>query len=132
MPVVCNDKQWIWLSKSWTTRYRNRLWNDKTPIPMRVPAGSLWDSGLLETAMAVFYMDHDAVDLDRETLAGFVAQSGIVISPVDIDGVDEILMEQRSAWDLLPEEMKPIVGLNREEEREERYRRESERQQRPR
>ncbi len=119
MPVVCNDKQWIWLTKSWTTRYRNRLWNDKTPIPMRVKAGSLGNSGLLRSAMATFYMDHDAVDLDREALAGFTAKGGIVISPVDIVGVDEIPLEQRSAWDLLPEEMKPIVGLNREEEREE-------------
>jgi len=101
LPVVCSDSHWIWIVKSWLTRYRTSIWDARTPIPMRVRGGELAKSGLLGAAQAVLYLDGAHVDEDSAALAG-VADKVAVISPFAIGGVRTISTEGKVAWDLLP------------------------------
>jgi hypothetical protein len=107
LPTVCSHAQWIWLAKSWTGRFRNNLWSPRTPIPMRVPAGDLADSGLLDAAGTVFYFDHSGLERDRAALAGFARGGGRVVTPVEIPGVEAVVTgaderKGRSPWLALP------------------------------
>jgi hypothetical protein len=103
VPVVCNDAQWLWLATNWIGQYRNRLWSRNMPMIMRVPAGDLASSGLLDRAEAILYFDHGALDDERDTLAAFAADGGTIVSPVAIDGVTaRVLGETESPWTGLP------------------------------
>jgi hypothetical protein len=106
LPVVCNDAQWIWMSRSWSTRYRGKLWEEQTPIPMRVEPGNLAESGLLEPAGALFYLDHEKLEQDRSAIEGFAAEGGVVVSPVEIPNVEAKISGQTTLWDLLPLHMR--------------------------
>jgi hypothetical protein len=110
LPVVCNHSQWIWLTKSWTSRYRNRLWSDALPMIMRVPAGELAGSGILGSADALLYLDHDLVERDRDALGAFATRGGSVISSVPLAGVDATVAGDRLLWDLLPATMRPLAS----------------------
>lgn len=117
LPVVCSDAQWIWLVKSWLGKYRSTLWDARTPVPMRVAAGSLGESGLLGAADAVLYLDHSGVAGDAPALAA--APRGLaVISPLPIPGVRIVPTAGKSAWSLLPG-AKPSPRGALEEQREE-------------
>jgi len=119
VPVVCNDAQWLWLATNWIGQYRNRLWSRNMPMIMRVPAGDLASSGLLDRAEAILYFDHDALDDERDTLAAFAADGGTIVSPVAIDGVTaRVLGETESPWVGLPASINsamPTGGTEREE-----------------
>jgi hypothetical protein len=119
LPVVCGDDQWVWLQKSWMSKYRSSLWDERTPIPMRVPAGTLEASGLLDDSRAVLYLDHSQIGRDADALRRIASRVSIV-SPLPIPGVEIVPSRGRSVWDLLPEEYHPArpAGV-REEEREE-------------
>lgn len=106
LPVVCNDRQWIWLTKGWSTRFRNRLWSGNLPMPMRVRPGELADSGLLEAADAIAYLDHEEIEPDLETLEKYSSAGGMVVSPVPIDGVSTTDPKDRPLWSVLPDSMR--------------------------
>ncbi|HUT76840.1 MAG TPA: hypothetical protein VM285_04095, partial [Polyangia bacterium] len=113
LPVVCSHAQWIWISRSWTSRFRNNLWSPETPIAMRVPAGSLARSGLTAAARTVFYFDHSELEQDRTALDGFVRAGGRVVTPVEIPGIDGIVPGEgakkgRSPWLALPAEQQRL------------------------
>ena len=101
LPVVCSDKQWIWTTDGWGRRYRGALWNNETPIAMRVNGGHLAASHLLKDSDAVFYLDHSHIERDREALLAFVEQGGAIISPVAIKGIETVLTEVQKPWDKL-------------------------------
>jgi len=106
LPVVCTDAQWIWMAKSWSTRFRNKLWDPNTPIPMRIEAGALAESGLLGPASALMYLDHARLEEDRQAISGFAAEGGLVISPAEIDGVETKVSGETTLWDMLPFHMR--------------------------
>jgi hypothetical protein len=118
LPVVCGNDQWIWLTKSWISKYRANLWDARTPIPMRVPGGALEASGLLGASKAVLYLDHTQVGRDAEILRR-AADRVSVISPAPIPGVAIVPTGGRSVWDLLPEEYRPARPGGQEDAREE-------------
>ncbi len=122
LPVVCSHSQWIWVSKQWTSRYRRWLWEESTPIPLRVPAGELAASGLMERSKAIVYLDHAKFLEDFEALERFVEQGGTVISPVVLPGVDSVAPEPKQRfWELLPDAMQRPKGVKGEKNhREER------------
>ncbi|MDJ0765473.1 MAG: hypothetical protein QNJ97_21005 [Myxococcota bacterium] len=106
LPVVCNHAQWVWLAKSWTRRYRSWLWEETTPIFMRVRAGEFEKSGLMDAADAVVYLDHSKLDMDRQALDRFVAAGGTLISPVPIPNVETVdPKSEKTLWDVLPASM---------------------------
>jgi hypothetical protein len=121
LPVVCRDDQWIWLQKSWLGRYRSSLLDARTPIPMRVPAGTLAASGLGDAAGAVMYLEHGLAAQDAAALRKIAARGGVVISPVPIPGVKAVLSGEKPLWEQLPEGYRPerAAAGPREEEREE-------------
>lgn len=103
--VVASHSQWMWLSKAWTGKYANVLWETETPITMRVFSGELNKSGLLQHTRAVLYLDHTHLDRDFEALKAFAENGGTVISPVDISGVVTAAPTKepkKTLWDLLP------------------------------
>jgi hypothetical protein len=107
LPVVCNDRQWLWLIDSWMRRYGNRLRSTDMPIPMRVPAGGLEASGLLDQALAVFYIDDIDPGSDRSSLTRFGERGGTVITAGDVDGLETVLAKtDRAIWDYLPQARK--------------------------
>ncbi len=114
LPVVCSHAQWIWLARSWTGRFRNNLWSPQTPIPMRVPAGTLAASGLVDgTARSLFYFDHSGIEKDRPALEAFTRAGGRVITPVEIPGVEGTVLgadekKGRSPWLALPAEQQRL------------------------
>lgn len=119
LPVVCADDQWIWLQKSWLSKYRSSLWDERTPIPMRVPAGALEESGLLGVAAAVLYLDHERAREDAGALRR-VAKRVRVISPLPIAGVAIVPTGAKPVWSLLPAEHGPAPrAAAKAEEREE-------------
>ena len=101
LPVVCSDAHWIWIVKSWITRFRPNLWDTRTPIPMRVRAGELAASGLLDVADAVLYLDHSRAAEDAPALARAAGRVR-VISTRPIPGVAVVPPGMKSTWDLLP------------------------------
>lgn len=105
-PVVCTDSQWIWLTRSWTTRFRNRLWSETMPMPMRVEPGGLSRSGLLEYSKALAYLDHDRIEGDLEALEEFARGGGLILSPLPVDRVASTDPGNSPIWDALPESMK--------------------------
>ena len=119
--VVCNDKQWLWLAKAWTQQYRNQLHSDRLPIPMRVPAGTLADSEMDDSAAAILYLDHQHLSRDRAALARFAASDVPILSPLDIDGVPvTAIATDEAPLQKLPAHMKPPPSsTNRVRERDE-------------
>ncbi len=87
LPVVCTYSQWIWLAKSWTSRYRGKLLEEGTPIIMRVPSGELKASDLTKHARALVYLDRSGFEADRRALHAFSELGGVVISSSEIPGV---------------------------------------------
>ncbi len=105
LPVVVTHSQWMWMAKGWGNRYANNLWEEETPIPMRVMSGSLKESGLLEHARAVVYLDHTNLIRDLDALKSFSENGGVVITPIDISGVvtmSPTVKPKKLFWDLLP------------------------------
>lgn len=105
LPVVCTYSQWIWLTKAWTGRYRSKLLEESTPFTMRVPPGTLEESGLLENARAVVYLDRSGFDADRRALHRFSELGGTVISSSEITGIPTVVpdVEKRKRfWADLP------------------------------
>ncbi len=103
--VVSTNSQWMWMAKGWTNKYAGALWETETPIPMRVYAGELSRSGLLDNTQAVLYLDHSHLDLDRDALKAFADRGGTVISPEEIPGIATVTPTQKPrklVWDLLP------------------------------
>ncbi|MCP4603279.1 MAG: hypothetical protein GY847_22650 [Proteobacteria bacterium] len=106
LPVICTHSQWIWLTKAWAGQYRRWLWEESTPIPMRVRSGGLEASGLKEQTAAVVYLDHTELKADLPILKQLTAQGGIVISPVQIPGIATVVpTPKQKLWDLLPDAM---------------------------
>ena len=106
LPVVCNDKQWLWLTNSWLGAYRYKLWEESMPFTMRVEGGNLAESGLLDRARAIFYFDHAHVKADFAALESFIESGGVVISPLPIEGLDvSVLDVSESPWPALPKEI---------------------------
>ncbi|MBN2719008.1 MAG: hypothetical protein JXX14_24385 [Deltaproteobacteria bacterium] len=106
LPVICNNKQWLWLTNSWMSTYRYKLWEKSIPVTMRVKGGTLEDSTLLNRARAIFYFDHAQVDKDYAALASFIESGGVVISPLPIDGLDvRVLDVSEAPWPSLPKEI---------------------------
>ncbi len=104
VPVVSSHAQWIWLNRSWTTRYRSYLRGRNTPIPMRVRTGHLEESGLLERAKAVIYLDHQRIEADRAALDRFARKGGTVLSPTVIHGVGaKTITPADNVWESLPD-----------------------------
>jgi hypothetical protein len=112
-PAVVNHSQWMWLAKSWTQHYANYLWEEETPISMRVEAGELKESGLLDAAPALLYLDHSGLDRDMAALKAFAEKGGIIISQGEIPGVPTVAPGdsdtstskrrfRKSFWDLWP------------------------------
>jgi hypothetical protein len=105
LPVVSSHEQWVWMSRSWTNRYRRWIWERTTPIPMRVEAGRLAESGLLgqKDVSAIFYFNHSRLDRDLPALRDFAARGGTIVTPVAIPGVRTTLVAPKTApWDALP------------------------------
>jgi hypothetical protein len=105
LPAVVSHSQWMWLAKAWAGRYSNNLWEEETPIPMRVMSGDLKAGGLLDRARAVLYLDHTNLKKDFDALKAFSENGGMVISPVEISGIvthAPTLKPKKSFWDLLP------------------------------
>lgn len=103
LPVVCSDAQWVWLTRGWTIRYKDRLREKATPLPLRVPAGTLASSGLLQSAEAVLYLDDRRLAADETALAAFAARGGRIVSgaplgrlPVTVSGA------MKTVWERLP------------------------------
>ncbi len=122
LPVVCTHAQWIWLTKEWISKYRRWLFEESTPIPMRVMSGELEASGLGEHAKAIIYLDHSELDGDRSVLERFAANGGTIITPVGIRNVDTTVPEiEERLWGLLPQSMQRPKGAKAEKNhREER------------
>jgi hypothetical protein len=118
LPVVCGDDQWIWLTKSWVAKYKANLWDERTPIPMRVPGGTLEASGLLGASKAILYLDHAQVGRDAEFLRR-VADRVRVVSSAPIHGVAIVPTGGKSVWTLLPEEYRPASAGGQVDDREE-------------
>ena len=109
LPVVCTHKQWIWLATAWTGRYRGDLWEENTPIPMRVDAGELAKSNILDDAEAVVYLDHSNLENDRAALEKAMTKGVSIITPVSIPGLNGVLpTESKTIWDALPQSMKIV------------------------
>jgi hypothetical protein len=108
LPVVCTHKQWIWINRSWTHRYRGKLWAEETPIAMRVPAGELGESGLLDSAPTVFYFDASRLEEDREALETYEAEGGKVVASTELEGIEATVLEQEPIWKALPAEMRRL------------------------
>lgn len=106
LPVVCNNKQWLWLTNSWMQTYRFKLWEKSIPVTMRVTSGELAQSNLLDYARAIFYFDHENIENDHVALSKFVESGGVVISPLPIDGIDVHVLEVTEApWTAVPKEI---------------------------
>lgn len=103
MPVVCSHEQWIWLLRSWAGRYRNRLWEETTPLPLRVRAGELRGELLLEKTEAILYFDHTNLEEDKDYLEDVRSGGGTIITPVEIPGIEtKVVKAEDNFWDLLP------------------------------
>jgi hypothetical protein len=103
LPVVCDDRQWLWLVDGWMARYRRQVDRRRTPIPMRVRQGELGASGLLDRTLAVLYLERSGAAADRDALRSFAEGGGTVIAPLDIDGIDERrATPERLIWSFLP------------------------------
>ncbi|MBN2530960.1 MAG: hypothetical protein JXR76_31525 [Deltaproteobacteria bacterium] len=103
LPVVCNDKQWLWLAESWLKTYRYKLWEESMPVTMRIKGGALAESGLLNRARAIFYFDHSHVNEDYAALESFIESGGVVISPLPVEGLDvRELGLSEDPWPALP------------------------------
>jgi hypothetical protein len=100
LPVVCSDEAWVWLIKSWLSKYRSALWDARALIPMRVRAGELERSGLLAAADSVLYLDHSRVAEDAPALARAVGRVRVV-STRDIPSVPVVQIGDKSVWTLL-------------------------------
>jgi len=85
--VVCDDAQWIWLVRSWLSKFGRRAGRVDTPTPMRVTRGGLRTSGLLDTARAIVYAGAPEESGDAEALAAFAAAGGAVLPTREIRGV---------------------------------------------
>ncbi len=121
LPIVATHSQWMWASKGWTGRYSNNLWEKETPILMRVFAGELKESGLLDHTRSIIYLDHSKLDRDLEALQDFAKSGGMVISPVEIEGIDTIsptTKQKQIIWDIFPNE-KVIPKIQAKDRREE-------------
>jgi hypothetical protein len=103
LPVVCDDRQWLWLVHGWMERYRSRLEHGNTPIPMRVESGALGDSGLLSEARAVLYLERPEPGADGSALSAFAAEDGVVIAPFEMEDVSVWLADtSRPIWAQIP------------------------------
>jgi hypothetical protein len=115
LPVVCSRAQWIWLAKAWTGRYRSKLWEKSTPLPMYVEPGKLVDSGLLRHATAVLYLDQSALSTDRAALTRFAANGGSVVTTRSIPGIkSQGSSLTKGIWKTLPKEMQQPKDTPRE------------------
>lgn len=120
LPVVCNDKQWLWLTTNWMQSYRFKLWKKSMPVTMRVNGGELSTSELLNDARAIFYFDHKNVEQDHDALSQFIESGGKVISPLPIEGLDVYeLGASQSPWTALPREINSATANMRTTLREE-------------
>lgn len=109
--VVSSHAQWMWTAKAWAGRYHAKLWEEHTPVTMRVMSGELDQSGLLESAQAIVYLDHTHLDRDMDALKAFVEEGKTVISPIEIPGIEvqaPTIEPKNSVWNLLPK--KKAVG----------------------
>jgi hypothetical protein len=103
LPVVATDRQWVWLAKNWTNRFKNKLWDPKLPLILRVKPGQLEQSQLLKTAKAVLYFDHSKLEKDFKSLKTFADHNGVIISPVEIDDIKTALLAtDEQPWVKLP------------------------------
>lgn len=103
LPVVCDDRQWLWLVDGWMERYRMTAGRESTPIPLRVAAGTLADSGLLDVAPAMLYLRSGVVGDDAAALRRFASGGGAVVAPLPIDGVDVLRAAPGpTIWAFLP------------------------------
>ena len=108
LPVVCSHDHWIWLNRSWIHRFKGLLWEEETPIPLRVRSGQLASSGLLEQSSVLLYLDDREMAKDLSAIEEFSSRGGIVISPAEIPSIKhEIPNSKKSIWDSLPPDMKP-------------------------
>ncbi|MBN2804235.1 MAG: hypothetical protein JXR91_14160 [Deltaproteobacteria bacterium] len=106
LPVVCNDKQWLWLTDNWMRTYKSKLWQKNMPVTMRVTEGTLSTSELLTRAKAIFYFDHNGLSNDLLTLKEFEKKGGKIISPIPIDGLNAVVLGlDESPWLPLPAEI---------------------------
>ncbi|MBN2344495.1 MAG: hypothetical protein JXX29_01645 [Deltaproteobacteria bacterium] len=120
LPVICNDKQWLWLTTNWMQNYRFKLWKKAMPVTMRVNGGRLAASNLLNDARAIFYFDHSQVDDDHDALSQFIDSGGVVISPLPIDGLSVVELDiNQVPWTALPEDINNAVPDMRVTPREE-------------
>ncbi len=120
LPVICNDKQWLWLTTNWMQTYRYKLWETAMPVTMRVKAGTLAKSGLLNRARAIFYFDMANLTKDYNALDSFIESGGVVISPVAIEGLDVRVLElSEQPWQALPKEINSAGTNMRITQREE-------------
>lgn len=103
LPVVCTDAQWVWLTSGWTLRYQDRLRGRSTPLPLRVPAGDLAGSGLLERAEAVLYLDDRSLAADEAALARFAQRGGRIVAGARLGGLPVTVPGAlKTVWDGLP------------------------------
>ena len=119
--VVASHSQWMWMSKAWTGKFSSLLWEESTPITMRVFSGELEKSGLLESAEAILYLDRSGLEKDRDALKRFADAGGIVISPEDISGVSTRVPTtepRKTLWDFLPKSP-PVSKIPAKDHREE-------------
>ncbi len=107
LPVVANHSQWVWLVKSWTSKFQRKLASEITPITMRAKAGKLNLDDYQGEAKAILYLEHKKVKEDLLALKKFAESGGIILSPKEIDGVEVSLIDHtKKIWDQLPEDMK--------------------------
>ncbi len=103
LPVVCNDAQWIWLAKTWTKRFGINTPNQMKLLLMRVGAGQLATSMLLESASAILYLEHSGLKNDKTALTNFSESGGLIISPKEIGGIDSVQPKKgKKIWSVLP------------------------------
>lgn len=120
LAVVCTSSQWIWLTKSWTTDYRRWLWEQTTPIPMRVKGGELSNSGLMDHVDAVVYLDKSHLEADFKWLKEFSSKGGTVLSPFEIPDTNTVVIkDDKSIWKLLPTAFKRPRKANAEKDHRE-------------
>ena len=78
--VVCDDAQWIWLVRSWLSKFGGRAGGADVPMPMRVARGELRASGLLDSARAIVYAGTADGSGDAQALSEFAAGGGAVLA----------------------------------------------------
>ena len=102
VPVVCGNAAWFWLCRTWSSAFAKKLFDEATPIPIRLTDEQLASGVALESAQIVLFLEEEISDDQREALRGFTERGGTVISPVEIAGLRTVEPARKSGlWSIV-------------------------------